>query len=456
MYRFSNKVPTKYFISQGFGESDHAIDAGSLQKALSRMGISDCNIMQYSSVLPKEAIESRPPEKLIRGSVMDVIQARMDGKKGEVLTAGIIIGDLIKRTTGERQGSLVCQLTGHESPSQIKKRLSDALLDLFVEKEKEDLVLAEPRYFIESGIVRKAYGTAMVGICFFEYESEFISHYTGFPSFLGSKCPLEKSNYVITPVAYNSTDGSKCASAVLHASKELEDYHIETDSQAIKSGIHTSEPIYIQERSDAGLQVVSEMVGKILGVGKTPILIGDDPSFSIGAYLAIAENHQDFSILHLGAHAALRSSYDGSPNHSLCVMNRAKEYCKHIVHVGVRSMANVEKTQVEFDKVFFDSDLDAGGFWIDDVVKDLTKKVYVSIDASVFENGFMTTKTPEPGGMMYHQVVRLLKKVAQKKKIIGFDLTGFSPSPGTIAPEYGCAKLIYEAVSYIDHFKGSR
>lgn len=453
MYRFSNKVPTKYFIAQGFGESDYAVHSGSLQKALSQMGISDCNIIHYSSVLPKEAIESAPPEKLIRGSVMEVIQARIDGKRGELLTAGIIIGDLIKRTTGERQGSLVCHLSGHENPLQLKKKLSDALLDLFTGREKEDLLLAEPRYFIESGIVTKNHGTAMVGICFFEYESELFSHYTGFPNFLGTKSPFEKSNYIITPVGYNSIDGSKCASAILHASKELEDYHIETDSQVVKSGIHTNEPIYIQERSDLGLLKISNVVGEVLESGKTPILIGDDPNLSIGAYRAIAEKRPDFSILHLGAHAALRSSYDGSPNHSLCVMNRAKDNCKNIVHVGIRSMANVEKTQVEFDKVFFDSDLDVSGFWIDDVVRELTRNVYISIDASVFENGFITTKTPQPGGMTYHQVIHLLKKVAQKKQIIGFDLTNLFPSPGTIAPEFGCAKLIYETISYIEHFK---
>ena len=51
----SNLTPNVFFVTKGSGESDLELHAGSYHMALYDAGISDYNIMVYSSILPKTA-----------------------------------------------------------------------------------------------------------------------------------------------------------------------------------------------------------------------------------------------------------------------------------------------------------------------------------------------------------------------------------------------------------------
>ena len=59
-----------------------------------------------------------------------------------------------------------------------------------------------------------------------------------------------------------------------------------------------------------------------------------------------------------------------------------------------------------------------------------------------------STGTPEPGGLSWNQALVLLKKVAQEKNIVGFDVVELCPRPCDHAPDYLAAKLIYKLLSY--------
>ena len=50
-----NLIPHTYFVTKGSGESDLELHAGSYHMALYDAGISDFNIMVYSSVIPATA-----------------------------------------------------------------------------------------------------------------------------------------------------------------------------------------------------------------------------------------------------------------------------------------------------------------------------------------------------------------------------------------------------------------
>jgi len=60
-----------------------------------------------------------------------------------------------------------------------------------------------------------------------------------------------------------------------------------------------------------------------------------------------------------------------------------------------------------------------------------------------------STGTPEPGGLYWQDVLRLLKLVASSCKIRGFDVVELAPIPGTVAPDFMAAKLIYRFMGYI-------
>ena len=76
--------------------------------------------------------------------------------------------------------------------------------------------------------------------------------------------------------------------------------------------------------------------------------------------------------------------------------------------------------------------------------------VFVSIDLDVFDPAIMpATGTPEPGGIYWKDVLRLLKQVSFSCRISGFDVVELAPLPGMVAPDFLAAKLIYRLMGYI-------
>jgi agmatinase len=60
------------------------------------------------------------------------------------------------------------------------------------------------------------------------------------------------------------------------------------------------------------------------------------------------------------------------------------------------------------------------------------------------------TGTPEPGGIIWRDLLRLIKKVSNDCTIRGFDVVELCPIPGMIAPDFTAAKLTYRIMGYID------
>jgi len=94
--------------------------------------------------------------------------------------------------------------------------------------------------------------------------------------------------------------------------------------------------------------------------------------------------------------------------------------------------------------------------WMDGAAGLLTGSVYITIDLDVFDPGIMpSTGTPEPGGLDWRQVMKLLSSVAKSKRIVGFDVVELCPS-SVKAPDFLAAKLIYTLLSYIYTYAGRK
>jgi len=164
---FGNRIPKDYFITSGIGESDVAIYPGAFDKALKQAGIENCNIITYTSILPKEAKKIREIPKLEYGCVLETIMARQDGKKGERLTAGLIIGWIYKN--GEKIGGLVSEYNGNLGEAEAKAELRRRLEEMFKERYGEGYELKDVEVHLRSFIPQKKFGCAIVAICFVTY-----------------------------------------------------------------------------------------------------------------------------------------------------------------------------------------------------------------------------------------------------------------------------------------------
>jgi agmatinase len=83
------------------------------------------------------------------------------------------------------------------------------------------------------------------------------------------------------------------------------------------------------------------------------------------------------------------------------------------------------------------------------VIDQLSANVFITIDLDVFDPSIMpSTGTPEPGGLSWYEVIKLLKFVALKRNIVGFDVMELAPNSSNKAPDFVAAKLIYKLLSY--------
>jgi agmatinase len=263
----------------------------------------------------------------------------------------------------------------------------------------------------------------------------------------------DNSSIVIIPVAYDGTStwvkgADKGPAAIIEASANMELYDIETDSEVYKQGIFTETHIEGEISTREMVEAVVENVRYYLGKDKFTIVIGGEHSVNIGAVKAHAEKYDDLTILQLDAHTDLRDEYNGSKYNHACVMARAKEVCP-IVQVGVRSMDVSEKDFMDSSRTFFAKDIHNNTDWIKRVIPMLSDNVYITIDLDVFDPSIMpSTGTPEPGGLLWYDVLALLKTVSNKKNIVGFDVVELCPDAGNKAPDFLAAKLIYKLLSY--------
>jgi arginine decarboxylase len=162
------RIPKNYFVTRGRGQSDITVHAGSYHLALRDAGIEMCNIMTYSSIMPKIATEVKKPA-LVHGSVMETIMAVQDAGRGKRATAGLIFGWLYDKKTNERSGGFVAEQHGNFSEKKARQLLHDSLGELYTNGYSDKYDLRDIKYVIESFVPSKKFGTAIAAICFTSY-----------------------------------------------------------------------------------------------------------------------------------------------------------------------------------------------------------------------------------------------------------------------------------------------
>jgi agmatinase len=262
-----------------------------------------------------------------------------------------------------------------------------------------------------------------------------------------------QSAVVIVPVPYDETStwgkgADKGPEALLEASANMELYDIETGTEVYKIGIYTDVPVSIPGRPELMINAVEKRINSWLKLDKFVIAVGGEHSISIGSVKANLKKNPDLSVLQLDAHTDLRPEYLGSKYNHACTMSRIKELCP-VTQVGIRSMDIVETEFLQPGHVFFTDEIFRNHDWIDRVIGTLKDKVYLTIDLDVFDPSIMpSTGTPEPGGLSWHNVLELVRKLTEQKHLVGFDIVELCPGQNNKAPNFLAAKLLYKVLTY--------
>ncbi|MDA7808441.1 agmatinase [Flavobacteriaceae bacterium] len=281
------------------------------------------------------------------------------------------------------------------------------------------------------------------------------SNYAGIPD---SYATSEKSKIVLIPVPYDGTStwkkgADKGPDAFLAASKNMELYDIETESEVYKHGVFLSAPITENNSPEAMVAAVTEKVKSYLNRNKFVTLFGGEHSISIGAIRAFSKYYENLTVVQIDAHADLRQSYQGSTCNHACALYEASQTTQ-LIQVGIRSMEHNEKSVMNLDNVFFAHEMVSNEYWVEQAIERMTDNVYITFDLDALDPSILpATGTPEPGGLLWYETLAFLREVFKEKNVVGFDIVELCPDPALYASDFLAAKLYYKMLSYKFHLK---
>ena len=283
--------------------------------------------------------------------------------------------------------------------------------------------------------------------------------------FLGIDAELNRSPQVIVvPFGLEKTvsygGGTKNGpKEIIKASHQVELFDEELNKEPYKEiGIKTLKPFSIKNKIKSALDQLSKINEDILSSDKFPLVFGGEHSITPGSIKPFAKKYDEITLLHFDAHADLRESYQGEKFSHASAIKRCLDYKNlKVVSFGIR---NLSKEEMDFYnnnrdriEIFWGKDKQTWDLsQLDKFFKN--KNVYITFDVDGFDASIMpATGTPEPGGMLWEDVLPIIKKVCQISNVVGADINELAPIKNFDSYNFLVAKLAYKIISYSFEFK---
>ena len=276
-----------------------------------------------------------------------------------------------------------------------------------------------------------------------------------FLAIANAEAELKNSQVVVLPVPYEATTSYAKGTAlgpkaILAASSQVEFYDEETKLEPYLLGIHTAASLDFAGCSPSeSMQVIENSVANFAKMGKLPLLLGGEHTITAPAVRGVAQAHSDITVVQFDAHADLRQDYEGTTLSHAAVMARVRENFP-AVQIGVRALCQEEAAWIERDNlpVYFQHQLKPG--WIEQALAAVnTDKIYLTIDVDVLDSSVMPeTGTPEPGGMLYRDLLAALYKIMSHKTVVGIDIVEYMPRTDRHASALLAARLAAKCLAY--------
>ena len=189
-----NRVPYEYFITSGSGQSNVGseglpYETGSYDEALTKAGIQNANIIEYTSVIPTEAKQLSKEEGLKRiqwGEVLECIKAQANGEKGKFISSAVMTTDVYD-PNGKFLGGFACEYSGSGTKTETELSLQgsiDGIIErrnfgktpgggkMYKDNKTDKGYTYHPgKIFVYEGLdVKDHHGTVLTSICFVSYR----------------------------------------------------------------------------------------------------------------------------------------------------------------------------------------------------------------------------------------------------------------------------------------------
>ena len=246
---------------------------------------------------------------------------------------------------------------------------------------------------------------------------------------------------------------------IIKASHQVELFDEELNKEPYKEiGIKTLKPFPLKSKIEKALDQLSKINEEIISKNKFPMVFGGEHSITPGAIKPIVEKYDEIMLLHFDAHADLRESYNGERFSHASAIKRCLDFDNvKVVSFGIRNLSQPEMTYYINNRdrveIFWGKDKKD---WDLSKLKNLfnKKNVYITFDVDGFDASIMpATGTPEPGGLLWEDVLPIIKKVCQISNIVGADINELAPIKNFDSYNFLVAKLAYKILAYSFVFK---
>ncbi|RPG94940.1 MAG: agmatinase [Candidatus Pelagibacter sp. TMED253] len=283
--------------------------------------------------------------------------------------------------------------------------------------------------------------------------------------FLGYEASQKMENKVVVvpfglekTVSYGSgtKNGPK---EIIKASHQVELFDEELNKEPYKEiGIKTLKPFPIKKTISSALDQLSKINEEIISKNKFPFIFGGEHSITPGSIRPFVKKYNEITLLHFDAHADLRESYNGEKFSHASAIKRCLDFKNiKVVSFGIRNLSQSEMNFYENNRnrveIFWGKDKKNWDLTrLENIFKN--KNVYITFDVDGFDASIMpATGTPEPGGLLWEDVLPIIKKVCQISKIVGADINELAPIKNFDSYNFLVAKLAYKILAYTFEFK---
>lgn len=266
---------------------------------------------------------------------------------------------------------------------------------------------------------------------------------------------LQAPYELTTSYGKGTADGPK---AIVKASHYVEFFDEELNRELCfekGNGICTLYPLdFKNKKSREALDIIYENVIRHIENGKFVVLLGGEHSISTAPIRAHFDKYENMSVLHFDAHSDLREEYEGSKFSHASFAARVAEFTNDISQVGIRAQCKAEYDFIKENGIntFYAYEIRNGIYgedWQSKIIDKLKKNVYITFDVDYFDPSIMpSTGTPEPNGFLWNETMNLLRKVGEKKNVVGFDVVELAPVKSNPFPDFLTAKLVYKMLNY--------
>jgi agmatinase len=201
------------------------------------------------------------------------------------------------------------------------------------------------------------------------------------------------------------------------------------------------------------LDQLEEITETILDSGKFPLILGGEHSITAGSIRPFIRKYPDLAILHFDAHADLRDGYEGEHYSHAAALRRVMDHpISTLVSCGIRNISASEIPYLEAnrDRINIHWAKDREDWNIEEIVAPLKgRPIFVTFDLDGFDSSLMqATGTPEPGGIFWSDVMKILKAASQISNIVGADVVELAPIKQLHSCDFLAAKLCYKILGY--------